>query len=187
MTAATEWVEDHFIAGDVVLDFANTVYRRWPQPGPDLLTNTESLSTWLERAGLLTRSNGGPPVVGDDTLEEGRTLRGTLWQVFDAQRERRPIPRDAFAAVLDVARRHGMRVTVDAGGDRTASDAEGAISTLALGAISLVLDPPPQGIRACDACGWFFIDSSRGRRRRWCSMKTCGNQAKVDRYRSARL
>ncbi|WP_433493074.1 CGNR zinc finger domain-containing protein [Nocardia grenadensis] len=33
--------------------------------------------------------------------------------------------------------------------------------------------------------GWFFIGSSRGRRRRWCSMKTCGNQAKAARYRSS--
>nr|WP_255307967.1 CGNR zinc finger domain-containing protein [Streptomyces marincola] len=41
-------------------------------------------------------------------------------------------------------------------------------------------------MRACDRCGWFFIDSSRGRRRRWCSMKTCGNQAKAARYRSSR-
>nr|WP_260152271.1 CGNR zinc finger domain-containing protein [Hoyosella altamirensis] len=51
--------------------------------------------------------------------------------------------------------------------------------------IRLVLSPPSQPVRACDRCGWFYLDTSRSRRRRWCSMKTCGNQAKAARYRSA--
>ncbi|HEY9413327.1 MAG TPA: CGNR zinc finger domain-containing protein, partial [Pseudonocardia sp.] len=69
-------------------------------------------------------------------------------------------------------------------GSMTPLAAEGVFTILALRAITLVLAPPPQGVRACDSCGWFFIDFSRSRRRRWCSMKTCGNQAKAARYRS---
>lgn len=38
--------------------------------------------------------------------------------------------------------------------------------------------PPPQG------CGWLFLDISKNRSRQWCSMKTCGNTAKVRRFRS---
>jgi len=39
-------------------------------------------------------------------------------------------------------------------------------------------------IRECpgEDCGYLFRDTSRGRRR-WCSMKTCGNRAKVQRFR----
>ncbi|MGW5195753.1 CGNR zinc finger domain-containing protein, partial [Kribbella sp. NPDC004138] len=32
-------------------------------------------------------------------------------------------------------------------------------------------------VRTCPSCGWLFLDP-RGRRR-WCSMATCGNRAKV--------
>jgi predicted RNA-binding Zn ribbon-like protein len=32
-------------------------------------------------------------------------------------------------------------------------------------------------VRTCPSCGWLFLDA-RGRRR-WCSMATCGNRAKV--------
>lgn len=39
----------------------------------------------------------------------------------------------------------------------------GAFTVLALRAVTLILNPPPQGVRACDRCGWFFVDSSRGR------------------------
>ncbi|MBK8900012.1 MAG: ABATE domain-containing protein [Anaerolineaceae bacterium] len=31
-------------------------------------------------------------------------------------------------------------------------------------------------------CGWLFLDTSRNRSRRWCSMETCGNRAKVMRH-----
>lgn len=31
-------------------------------------------------------------------------------------------------------------------------------------------------------CGWLFLDTSRNRSRRWCSMETCGNRAKAMRH-----
>lgn len=31
-------------------------------------------------------------------------------------------------------------------------------------------------------CGWLFIDTTRGGRRRWCSMESCGNRAKQRRH-----
>jgi predicted RNA-binding Zn ribbon-like protein len=39
-------------------------------------------------------------------------------------------------------------------------------------------------IRECEGakCGWFFLDESRNRRRRWCSMESCGNRAKARRF-----
>ncbi|MFL5627326.1 MAG: CGNR zinc finger domain-containing protein [Ktedonobacteraceae bacterium] len=32
-------------------------------------------------------------------------------------------------------------------------------------------------------CGMVFINGSRGKRRRWCSMAECGNLSKVHAYR----
>jgi predicted RNA-binding Zn ribbon-like protein len=39
-------------------------------------------------------------------------------------------------------------------------------------------------IRVCadPECGWLFLDSSRNRSRRWCSMDSCGNRAKARRF-----
>ncbi|TIU06903.1 MAG: CGNR zinc finger domain-containing protein, partial [Mesorhizobium sp.] len=36
---------------------------------------------------------------------------------------------------------------------------------------------------SCPRCGWLFLDTSRGGKRRWCSMRTCGNREKVSRHR----
>jgi predicted RNA-binding Zn ribbon-like protein len=40
-------------------------------------------------------------------------------------------------------------------------------------------------LRQCDGegCGWLFLDRSRNRRRRWCTMEDCGNLDKVRRFR----
>jgi predicted RNA-binding Zn ribbon-like protein len=39
-------------------------------------------------------------------------------------------------------------------------------------------------VRACSSntCQWFFLDTSKNHRRRWCSMKLCGNRAKVRKF-----
>ncbi|MFW6202566.1 MAG: CGNR zinc finger domain-containing protein, partial [Gemmatimonadota bacterium] len=36
---------------------------------------------------------------------------------------------------------------------------------------------------AGERCGWLFVDLGRGRPRRWCDMRDCGNVAKVRAYR----
>jgi len=57
----------------------------------------------------------------------------------------------------------------------------------AAAAAMLLLFPPANDIRRCEAdrCGGFFIDESRSKPRRWCSMEGCGNRAKAARFRQA--
>jgi len=41
-------------------------------------------------------------------------------------------------------------------------------------------------VRRCQddrGCGWLFVDESRMQNRRWCSMRGCGNKAKVAEFR----
>jgi predicted RNA-binding Zn ribbon-like protein len=37
-------------------------------------------------------------------------------------------------------------------------------------------------VEADGHCGWMFLDLSRQRTRRWCSMEDCGNRAKARRH-----
>ena len=52
---------------------------------------------------------------------------------------------------------------------------------------NLMTFPPAGHIRQCEAdnCGGFFVDQSRAKPRRWCSMDGCGNRAKAQRHRKS--
>jgi predicted RNA-binding Zn ribbon-like protein len=172
---STAWTDDHFVGGDVALDFANTVYRRKPECGPDLLDSTESLTEWLRYVHLL------PDAQVAVELDEARGIRTRFWAIFQAQADGHELPADALSGLLD---RGIGDVTVGPDGSMTAQTARGALTVVALHGLRLALSPPDRPVRTCDRCGWFFVDTSRGRRRRWCNMRICGNQAKAARYRS---
>ncbi len=187
MSGATDWTDDHFIAGDVALDFANTVFRRTPELGADLFNEPAALITWLRHEELIPARPSDRQPFGDPegALVEARELREQLWMIFDAQSQGLDLPAEPLARLFTTVRAGiGRDVSVGADGSATPLTGRGAFAVLALRAIRLVLSPSARPARTCDRCGWFFLDTSRGRRRRWCSMKTCGNQAKVARFRS---
>src|SRR5699024_10781925 len=37
-------------------------------------------------------------------------------------------------------------------------------------------------VKECGACGWLFLDESKNKRRKWCSMENCGSHVKAKRY-----
>ena len=51
-------------------------------------------------------------------------------------------------------------------------------------AAELLVSDQLDRVRECDGarCTWLFLDQSRNRSRRWCSMETCGNRAKARRH-----
>jgi predicted RNA-binding Zn ribbon-like protein len=54
-------------------------------------------------------------------------------------------------------------------------------------AAELLADGARPPVRVCCSsaerrCTWLFVDESRNRTRRWCSMKDCGNRAKARRH-----
>ncbi|MFE7467124.1 CGNR zinc finger domain-containing protein [Streptomyces sp. NPDC057499] len=60
------------------------------------------------------------------------------------------------------------------------------LAAVARDAIELLTDPVARaGLRRCEAggCRRFYLDTSRGRRRRWCSSEVCGNRERVARHR----
>ncbi|MFD8308079.1 CGNR zinc finger domain-containing protein [Streptomyces sp. NPDC059690] len=60
------------------------------------------------------------------------------------------------------------------------------LGAIARDAVELLTDPVARaGLRQCegDNCPIVYVDSSRGRRRRWCSSEVCGNRERVARHR----
>lgn len=60
------------------------------------------------------------------------------------------------------------------------------LSAVARDVVELLTDPVAlAGLRRCegDNCRRLYLDTSRGRRRRWCSSEVCGNRERVARHR----
>lgn len=176
------WTSGHFVGGHLALDFANTIYRRLPTPGPELLKDSAVFGDWLRITGVLDREAEDPPL---RAVAEAIELRAALWTGFEALRAGRGVGPKVLEGVLGHAHGGARWVAVDDLGAVRGLDVKGATAALAVSSLQLLLAPPGERLRACDACGWFFLDRSKGGRRRWCSMKTCGNSRKVARYRAA--
>ncbi|EPH39919.1 hypothetical protein STRAU_7028 [Streptomyces aurantiacus JA 4570] len=60
------------------------------------------------------------------------------------------------------------------------------LAAVARDAVELLTDPVARSLlRQCegDSCPIVYLDTSRGRRRRWCSSEVCGNRERVARHR----
>lgn len=60
------------------------------------------------------------------------------------------------------------------------------LALVARDAVELLTDPVARAaVRECegDNCPLVYLDTSRGRRRRWCSSEVCGNRERVARHR----
>lgn len=165
------------------------------------LPDADALLAWLHQedllsgrgraaeAGRLRRS----PDEAERRLQRFRRLRDLLYAVSEDIADHGG-PSPAHLGELNHILRHGLhyhqlrhepggaRYTVAQVGDRL-DQARAAIAGsfarfLAAGAA--------ERLRVCanHACRSMFVDHSPAGRRRWCDMRTCGNQAKVARHRA---
>lgn len=188
-----------FEAGRLELDFVNTRVRS-ARRVVDRLGTPEDLVAWLHASGLVP--TGGYVATPNDpgALERARILRGRIEAyaraAVDATAEPPAAMRrdaahaiDAFLAARPVVRRlretekhHAFALDNEPLG-HTIDD---HLIPVAESAAELVTRLDPTRIRACKHpdCILYFYDATRNRSRRWCSMRTCGNRAKVAAYRT---
>src|SRR5579883_878994 len=183
-----------FIGRIACLDFIDTAALGSPAR-TEALRDFGDLLTWLyeehliagnERRGAWQRWNTGP--VARRAFGRALVLRKTLREVVERILEHRSVPKPAIAAISNVL------------GKMTGRWALAKTRTGFVLEFRLRFDHPDQLLgpiaeSACDllcrrdwlrlkrcanpTCGLYFYDTTRNHRRRWCSMKTCGNRMKV--------
>lgn len=99
---------------------------------------------------------------------------------------------ESLITITTARRRCGAHEVVELVGSRVTTRCDVPADDLSLPLCALlrsaagILDSGSQArVRRCadESCGRLFIDESRNRSRRWCDMASCGNLAKVRRYR----
>jgi predicted RNA-binding Zn ribbon-like protein len=184
------WEDGHFIGGHPVLDLANTVFDRVnPVADNELLKSSSDVLSWCESVGLVKRVPHLTEAASRKLVAEVREVREHSWAVFDAVSRGEVAPAKDLGGLLERAgagARAGHVGQIDTALDHFVADwrTPGAIpAVLSMMAVHAFFTLPSDRIRACNRCGWLFLDSSRGGRRRWCSMSTCGNREKASRHR----
>jgi predicted RNA-binding Zn ribbon-like protein len=164
-----------------VLDFVATVAERGTTDEEKLRTGAD-LAAWVQQSGIID----DPIAVTPQQLDHAKAVREALFGLISALiDDARPKPPDR-ALVNDTARLPGPILTLTkAGTIERHGDLPGVLAALARDCLALHDSPDARALRWCaDArCTRPFVDRSRGRRRRWCGMKSCGDRAKAASYR----
>jgi len=189
-----------FDAGELCLDFTNTVEWHASDEPDDRLNAYQDLIRWGEAAGILSAHRAERlGQVAKEEVEAARTafaaavhLREAVYRIFAAVANEEKVD----DADLDVLNRHLERAlphleiavaspaftwqwTADPG------DLQQIVWPVARSAADLLTGDLLDRVGQCAddrGCGYLFIDHSRNRSRRWCSMESCGNRAKVHRH-----
>jgi predicted RNA-binding Zn ribbon-like protein len=187
-----------FSGGALCLDFANTVEDR-PHYAKEGLHAYPDLLRWVGEAGvlppqqvedLLRRSTRHARLAGG-TFDEAIALREAIYRTFSAL-ARGSEPAGTDLAALNRGLGEALPwLRVEHGGEAfgwawrgPADRLDAPLWPVVRSAAELLTSGGLAALRECasGSCSWLFIDRSRSRRRRWCSMKTCGNRAKARRH-----
>lgn len=174
------------IGGNRALDFVNTVANRGnPDKRRDLLTTPSDLQSWFVALGLPAGD------LAESDLAGARAIRERLHDVFLPASQDRAVGAAAleafgrdFRAATGARRLQPQGKRIVWGWAPDAGALHRSLFPVLVDAAELLVSDDFEKVRECQGpgCGWLFVDRSRGRPRRWCSMSDCGNKAKARRH-----
>jgi predicted RNA-binding Zn ribbon-like protein len=187
-------------SGALCLDFANTMEWHASDHPQDKLHDYKDLIAWAEAAAVLSPDQANlarqmaqekPPAAGA-ALKRAIQLREAIYRLFVDVSENRMAGDEDLAFLnksLQESLSHLQVVPTPSGfawdWAETPLDFDQILWSIARSAGELLTSAKLGRVRQCAddrGCGYLFIDTSRNRSRRWCSMESCGNRAKAQRH-----
>jgi predicted RNA-binding Zn ribbon-like protein len=196
-TCETTSIEAFELSGGALcLDFANTWGDR-SRPESDRLSGYPRLVSFAvqsecideKAASELSERGRRQTRLAADVLRQARQLREALYQIFSAKAAQRELAAAALeqlnaALATALAQQRLLQDGDHFGWTWASTELALPLWPIARSAADLLTSDDLPRIRECDAdnCDWLFLDRSRSRSRRWCSMESCGNRAKARRH-----
>ena len=187
------------IGGDLALDFANTVDDPYGPLHHDHLGTYPEILDWSVRlsalspssAARLRRQADAHPRSATSVVRRAAALRQAITDVFV------PIAHGASEAPTHWPSLRPFVTEANTHADLTGEgtsysltwpteDLNTVLWPVAHAAGRLLLSDHLPRLKQCPACPWLFLDQSKNRSRRWCTMDDCGKNAKMDRYTTTR-
>jgi predicted RNA-binding Zn ribbon-like protein len=185
------------VGGEICLAFTDTVdWRRSDHP-EELLNSYADLVLWGQEVGvlsdeeaeLLLRKAMDAPQEAKAVLERAIALREVLYRAFEAVVEDRSPAKEDLDTLSDAVRETLARLHLVSTAEGVAwewADHDGGLDRMLWPVVRMAADLLTSErlarVGQCPGCGWLFLDGSRNRSRRWCTMEVCGNRAKARRH-----
>jgi predicted RNA-binding Zn ribbon-like protein len=171
--------------GRLCLELVATVRGRLGTDTQDDIATSAGLEDWLSQ---LTGRPSGPSGVA-----EFQELREAVFRLTSAVTgESAAGPRAADIALVNKRARGDVPIVQLRAAGKTGLAAEvpeatgdQTLTAIARDAVDLLTGPELGRLHQCqaDPCGSFYMDTSRGGQRRWCSSASCGNRIRVAAHR----
>lgn len=162
------WKTHYFVAGHPALELANTIPYRHAENPEDLISDLRDLADWAASVRL---AQGTAKVTSAD-VPQVQAVRDAIYRLFSEIAAGREYPAAPAALLLRTA------------AERFEANSKPKLhAELAWQAINALMALPHNRIGECPRCGWLFVDTSKGGRRRWCTMAVCGTSEKVRAHR----
>lgn len=197
--------QHELIGGRLCLDFANTVsWHDSSEQSRELLTSYEKLVNWSLQANILKKKQAlsllkqaeEQPSKGIEVLQQAIELRESIFNIFSlVLNNETPASKDlsilneaignAYGMMRVVPKEHQFSMEFMIGEERL----DGMFPPIIQSAVDILISEKELSrVKKCEGepCGWLFLDTSRNRSRRWCSMADCGNRAKAKRFYHSR-
>lgn len=189
------------LGGRLCLDFANTVsWHDSSEYSKQLLTSYQKLVNWSLHANILKKEQSllllkkaeSQPSKAQEVLQKAIDLRESIYQIFSlVLNNETPDSKDLSILNEALVNAYG-KIRVVPGEDKFSLEflngedtLDGMLPPIVQSAIEILISEKELSrVKKCEGapCGWLFLDTSRNRSRRWCSMADCGNRAKAKRF-----
>jgi predicted RNA-binding Zn ribbon-like protein len=194
MTETRDAEIHHLIAGELCLNFANTLYGH-TDVIHEYLFDYRDLVLWSRHVGVLVGKKAEillskweqAPVESEAVLRRAIELRETIFRVF-ANLAHDKSPEDDDLNRLHQSwlenQSHMKLVRTEAGFALEWEDGDALdvmLWPITRSAMDLLTSDELRHVKQCGRCDWLFVDRSRNHKRRWCSMSACGNRVKMAR------
>jgi len=185
--------ELRIVGGHPALDFVNTVDG---DPGFDNFRSYSDLLAWSGRVGLLSGDEAAQlareakrrPEEAEAVHREALALRDVLYGIFRAVAEDEDPPSRNLEALRGYECEALSRAQL-AGGDKgfgwewkDEEDLYRPLCPVRPAATAVLTSGDLDRLKLCSGCYWLFLDASKNRSRRWCTMEVCGTHEKMRRY-----
>lgn len=192
-----EWSPRDLVAGELCLEFTNTVGDHSKTRDVERLTDWDALLKWAVAAGALNaieahelrKIGGRNPAAARRSLQSLLNFREVLFRVLSALaagyapvREDLEGVESAILGALHSAHLTQGSQTFEWAIRQSESLMKTPLARIALSTLRLLQGEDLSRLRECQRCSWLFVDRSKSHGRRWCRADACGNRARVARH-----